>query len=118
MRIFGKGKCKFIANFSAAMVTSLRSLSLSLSHRKYLTHNIGSASYNEFIYETIILAIKMANESKLLKLSEENQTSMNKYRFENWKEGCPGLSGHAIPRVLNSIAVLVSSDETTEACAA
>ena len=50
------GKCKFIANFSATMVTSLPSLSvslslslslsvsLSLSHRKYLTHNIGSAS--------------------------------------------------------------------------
>ena len=41
----------FIANFSATMVTSLPSfslslcisLSLSLSHRKYLTHNIGSA---------------------------------------------------------------------------
>ena len=46
VRIFGKGKCKFIANFSAAMVTShsLPSLSLSLSHREYLTHNIGSAS--------------------------------------------------------------------------
>ena len=52
VRIFGKGKCKFIANFSAAMVTSLPSLSvslsvcisLSLSHRKYLTHNNGSAS--------------------------------------------------------------------------
>ena len=51
VRIFGKGKCKFIANFSATMVTSLRlslslsvSLSLSLSHQKYLTHNIGSAS--------------------------------------------------------------------------
>ena len=28
---FGKGKCKFIANFSATMVTSLPSLSLSLS---------------------------------------------------------------------------------------
>ena len=47
---FGKGKCKFIANFSATMVTSLPSislslyLSLSLSHQKYLTHNIGSAS--------------------------------------------------------------------------
>ena len=60
MRIFGKGKCKliancanfwqgkckFIANFSATMVTSLPSLSvcislsLSLSHQKYLTHNI------------------------------------------------------------------------------
>ena len=46
VRIFGKGKCKFIANFSATMVTSLPSLCLylSLSHRKYLTHNIGSAS--------------------------------------------------------------------------
>ena len=62
MRFFGKGKCKviancanfwqgkykFIANFSATMVTSLPSLSLSvcisLSNRKYLTHNIGSAS--------------------------------------------------------------------------
>ena len=30
VRIFGKGKCKFIANFSATMVTSLPSLSLSL----------------------------------------------------------------------------------------
>ena len=50
VRIFGKGKCKFIANFSATMVTSLPvvslsfSVSLSLSHQKYLTHNIGSAS--------------------------------------------------------------------------
>ena len=56
MRIFGKGKCKLIANFSATMVTSLPSfslcisfsfslsLSLSLSHRAHLTHNIGSAS--------------------------------------------------------------------------
>ena len=46
MRIFGKGKCKFIANFSATMVTSLPShyFRLSLSHRLYLTHNIGSAS--------------------------------------------------------------------------
>ena len=31
MRFFGKGKCKFIANFSATMVTSLPSISLSLS---------------------------------------------------------------------------------------
>ena len=56
VRIFGNGKCEFSANFSAKMVTSLPSLSLSLSvcislslslslsHRKYLTHNIGSAS--------------------------------------------------------------------------
>ena len=42
MRIFGNGKCEFIANFSATMVTSLPSVSL--SHRKYLMHNIGSAS--------------------------------------------------------------------------
>ena len=41
---------KLIANFSAIMVTSLPSFSLSLSlcislsHRMYLTHNIGSAS--------------------------------------------------------------------------
>ena len=61
VRIFGKGKCKFIANFSATMVTSLPSLSLSLSlclylslslsHRKYLTHNIGSASALPIIKE-------------------------------------------------------------------
>ena len=49
MRIFGKWKCEFIA-IRAKLVTSLPSLSLSLSlcislsHRKYLTHNIGSAS--------------------------------------------------------------------------
>ena len=40
MRIFGKGKCKLIANFSATMVTSLPSISLSLYYRKR-----GSASY-------------------------------------------------------------------------
>ena len=50
VRIFGKGKCKLIANFSATMVTSLPSVSLSLSlslthtHRAHLTQNIGSAS--------------------------------------------------------------------------
>ena len=46
VRIFEKGKCEFIADFSATMVTSLPSVSLciSLSHRKYLMHNIGSAS--------------------------------------------------------------------------
>ena len=31
VRIFGKGKCKFIANFSATMVTSLPSLSVCIS---------------------------------------------------------------------------------------
>ena len=46
VRIFGKGKRKLIATFSVTMVTSLPSQlpSLSLSHRLYLTHNIGSAS--------------------------------------------------------------------------
>ena len=55
---FWQGKCKFIANFSATMVTSLPSLSLSvclylslsLSHRMYLTHNIGSASALPIIF--------------------------------------------------------------------
>ena len=47
---------KLIANFSATMVTSLPSfslslyLSLSLSHRMYLTHNIGSDSALPIIY--------------------------------------------------------------------
>ena len=31
VRNFGKGKCEFIANFSATMVTSLPSVSVSLS---------------------------------------------------------------------------------------
>ena len=66
MRIFGKGKWEFIANFSATMVTSLPSLSvcislsLSLSHRKYLTHNIGSAS-----------ALPIINTKKLLEIEKE-----------------------------------------------
>ena len=47
VRIFGKGKCKFIANLVRQWWRHFRlslSVSLSLSHRKYLTHNIGSAS--------------------------------------------------------------------------
>ena len=51
VRTFGKGKCKLIANFSATMVTSLPSVSLSLSlslspkvpHAQYRKR--GSASY-------------------------------------------------------------------------
>ena len=43
VRIFGKGKCKFIANFSATIVTSLPSLSLSLSVCNYRKR--GSVSY-------------------------------------------------------------------------
>ena len=52
---------KLIANFSATMVTSLPSfslslslslsLSVSLSHRMYLTHNIGSASALPIIHK-------------------------------------------------------------------
>ena len=50
VRIFGKGKCKFIANFSATMVTSLPSISLCISlspkvpHAQYRKHL--RASYN------------------------------------------------------------------------
>ena len=67
VRIFGKGKCKFIANFSAAMVTSLPSyslpslslsLSLSLSHREYLTHNIGSASALAIISRYVFVSVE------------------------------------------------------------
>ena len=39
MRIFGKGKCKFIANFSATMVTSLP-FSLLPSHHFGLTTSV------------------------------------------------------------------------------
>ena len=66
VRIFGKGKCKFIANFSATMVTSLPSISLSLSvslslsHQTYLTHNIGSASALPIIpyYCSLMIAVQ------------------------------------------------------------
>ena len=44
VRIFGMGKCKFIANFSAKMVTSLPSLSVSLSLCLYYRKR-ESASY-------------------------------------------------------------------------
>ena len=76
MRIFGKGKCKFIANFSATMVTSLPSLSLSLSvslslslslslsHRKYLTHNIGSASALPIIKVLVYIGVIGQREHK------------------------------------------------------
>ena len=85
VRFFGKGKCKFIANFSATMVTSLPSLSvcISLSHRKYLTHNIGSASALPIIQrereidgsDVTSVALKLAKKfalflSKTLKLAK------------------------------------------------
>ena len=46
VQIFARKSAKLIANFSVTMVTSLPSfsVSLSLSHRAYLTHNIGNAS--------------------------------------------------------------------------
>ena len=47
MRIFGKGKCKVIANFSATMVTSLPSLSVSLSVCISLSPNIPHAQYRK-----------------------------------------------------------------------
>ena len=45
--IFGKGKCKLIANFSATMVTSLPSLSLciSLSKSDLFHHTIQKEKY-------------------------------------------------------------------------
>ena len=52
VRIFGKGKCKLIANFSAAVVTSLPSFSVSLSLSLSLTESTSRtkrfrASYNK-----------------------------------------------------------------------
>ena len=46
---FGKGKCKFIANFSATMMTSLPSLSvcLSLSRYRSLSPNVPHAQYRK-----------------------------------------------------------------------
>ena len=43
VRFFGKGKCKFIANFSATQVTSLPSFSVSLS----LSPNVPHAQYRK-----------------------------------------------------------------------
>ena len=78
VRIFGKGKCKLIANSAIFLAVSVNSspilarqwwrhfrlslslclyLSLSLSHRKYLTHNIGSASALPIIITIIIIII-------------------------------------------------------------
>ena len=66
VRMFGKGKCKLIAKcdfLTRESVNSLPilalqwwrhfrlSLSLSLPHRAHLTHNIGSASYNNDSYQ-------------------------------------------------------------------
>ena len=47
VRIFGKGKCKFIANFSAKMVTSLPSISLSFSVSLSLSPKVPHAQYRK-----------------------------------------------------------------------
>ena len=47
VRIFGKGKCKFIANFSATMVTSLPSISLSLYLSLSLSPKVPHAQYRK-----------------------------------------------------------------------
>ena len=47
MRIFGKGKCKLIANFSAKMVTSLPSASVSLSLSLSLSPSAPHAQYRK-----------------------------------------------------------------------
>ena len=56
-RIFGKGKCKLVANFGMTMVMSLPSfslfLSLPLSHRMHLTHNIGTAFALPLIFRMV-----------------------------------------------------------------
>ena len=74
---------KLIANFSATMVTSLPSfslslslylsLSLSLSHRMYLTHNIGSASALPII--TLVVSNDVETTSQLSQRKHSRQTS-------------------------------------------
>ena len=95
---FGKGKCKFIANFSATMVTSLPSLSLSLSvcislslsHQKYLTHNIGSAIYNTcFSFFLLLLFFFSSFSSDLLYFSRSRNI-----REDNLSVGNPTLNNY------------------------
>ena len=92
VQIFGKGKCKFIANFSATMVTSLPSfslslcISLSLSHQKYLTHNIGSASALPMIsslkkINTAFQQIFKGGSYKIFAASYENITQWSHLLF-------------------------------------
>ena len=47
MRIFGKGKCKLIANFTATMRTSLPSISLSLYLSLSLSPSVPHAQYRK-----------------------------------------------------------------------
>ena len=77
MRIFGKGKCELIANFSATMVTSLPFFSLSLSHRAHLTHNIESASALPIsmleIEKEILREVARGDKPYLRKSTERNE---------------------------------------------
>ena len=107
VRIFGKGKCKFIANFSATMVTSLPSLSLSLClylslspkvpHAQYrkrfrASYNKGSASALPIIhfrrinrqaaYRWLGFPLQLA---VLLRGSEADQYQQQRYHNLYWK---------------------------------
>ena len=67
VRIFGKGKCKFIANFSATMVTSLPSLSLYLSLSLSLSPKVPHAQYRKRFrasYNLTLGNVKMAVPTK------------------------------------------------------
>ena len=80
-----------IANFSATMVTSLPSFSLSLclylslSHRMYLTHNIGSASALPIIHST---QLNCENNlySTLLRRGSERLWNFKVLNFEKKKK--------------------------------
>ena len=102
--LLARRSAKLIANFSATMVTSLPSFSLSLSlslplcislsHRMYLTHNIGSASALPIIGSASALPIITRSTSQytsilefLLVLQElTNNTKINRLRkFSGFK---------------------------------
>ena len=75
-------RAKLIANFSATMVTSLPSFSLSLSlylslsHRMYLTHNIGSASALPIIGKRLCVRLLEVTNMQLSKSADRKaQTS-------------------------------------------
>ena len=70
---FARRSAKLIANFSATMVTSLPSFTLSLSHRMYLTHNIGSASALPIISKeaSSVKFYKQNSKEKLVKCATE-----------------------------------------------
>ena len=55
VRIFGKGKCKFVANFSATKVTSLPSISLPLSLYLSLSPKVHHTQYRKRIRASYIV---------------------------------------------------------------